>query len=102
MAVSRSLLPQVAEFLSSSPVNMFIGGQWVPAADGGTFATLDPGNGSVLAKVAAGKAADVDRAVQAARKAFAKSGWATMPAHERSALLHRLADLVDANQAVLA
>jgi aldehyde dehydrogenase (NAD+) len=98
---AKKLLGEVKKFLSEKPVKMFIGGKWVAAADGGTFKTLDPGDGSPLAEVAEGKAEDVDRAVEAARDAFRKSGWATMPANDRAVLLHRLADLVDKHADVL-
>ena len=101
MAAPKGVLPEVTKFLSAKPVKMFIGGKWVAAADGGTFQTLDPGSAASLATVAEGKAADIDRAVQAAREAFARSGWATMPVRERSALMHRLADLVDKHAPIL-
>jgi len=101
MAATKKLLPEVDKFLAGSPIGMYIGGEWVKSADGSTFEAVDPGDGSVLATVAEGKAEDVDRAVSAARKAFAESDWATMPANDRAVLLHRLADLVDANAEVL-
>ncbi len=94
--------PDVSRFLSGQPLKMFIGGQWTEAVGGGRFQTRDPGNGTVLADVAAGEAADVDRAVQAARRTFQESGWATMPPNDRAVLLHRLADLVDKNRDILA
>ena len=97
----NDLLPQVKEFLASQPLKMYIGGQWTDAGDGKTFETRDPGTGQVLARVAAGDAADVDRAVQTARKAFEKSGWATMPANDRAVILHRLADLISKHQEIL-
>src|SRR5213075_824720 len=62
----------------------------------------DAGDGKVIAKVAAGDKGDVDRAVAAAREAFRKSGWATLPANDRAVILHRLADLVDKNREILA
>jgi acyl-CoA reductase-like NAD-dependent aldehyde dehydrogenase len=102
MAERTSLLPEAQAFLLQGPVPMFIGGRWVEAADRATFQTLDPGDGSPLATVAEGKAADIDRAVKAAREAFRKSGWSTMPPNDRAVLLHRLADLVDQNAAILA
>ena len=92
----------VAEFLSQSPLKAFIGGQWVPAADGTTFTTRDPGTGAPLAEVPAMGAKDVDRAVQAATKAFRTSGWAEMTPNERGVLLHRLADEVEKHKPVLA
>src|SRR3954468_3852988 len=94
--------PEVTKFLSNRPLKMFIGGAWTDAAGGGTFETRDPGDGKVIAKVAAGDKGDVDRAVAAAREAFRKSGWATMPANDRAVILHRLADLVDKNREILA
>jgi len=92
----------VTDFLSKSPLKAFIGGQWVAAADGATFTTRDPGTGTSLAEVAAMGAKDVDRAVQAATKAFRTSGWAEMTPNERGVLLHRLADEVEKHKPVLA
>ncbi len=101
MVASKKLLAEVSEFLAGSPVKMFVGGQWVAAADGGTFETLDPGDGSVLATVSEGRGPDIDRAVEAAREAYRKSGWASMPVKDRAAMMFRLADLVDEHRAVL-
>ena len=98
----NSLNPEVIQFLSSQPLKMFIGGRWVESRSGETFATHDPGEGKVLATVAAGDAADVDAAVAAAQHAFEKSGWATMPANDRAVILHRLADLIDQRAEIIA
>ena len=102
MAKSFELLAEVKAFLEQNPIKMFIGGHWVAAADRGTLPVLDPGDGSFLATVAEGKAADVDAAVRAAGEAFRKTDWARMPASDRAALLHRLADLVDKHRDILA
>jgi len=80
---------------------MFIGGQWTEAKSRKTFETLDPGDGRTIAAVAAGDKADVDRAVEAARASFQKSGWATLPANDRAVLLHRLADLIDRHATII-
>ena len=72
---------------------LFIGGQFVDAIDGATFATLNPHDASVLANVARGAPADIDRAVDAAAGAF--PGWAGMQASERGRLLLRLADRIE-------
>ena len=98
----NDLLPQVKEFLAAQPLKMYIGGKWADAADGKTFETRDPGTGQVIARVAAGDAEDVDRAVQAAAGGVSKSGWATMPANDRSVILHRLADLIDKHKEIIA
>jgi len=94
--------PAVTNFLAKQPLQMFIGGRWADAQSKQTFETRDPGNGSVLAKVAAGDVADVGAAVAAAETAFRKSGWASMPATERAAILHRLADVIDRDQEIIA
>lgn len=95
-------LAEVSNFLSSGSQKLYIGGQWVDAAGGGTFETRDPGTGKLLAKVAAAEKEDVDRAVEAARSAFQSSGWSTMPANDRAVILHRLADLIEKHQDILA
>jgi 5-carboxymethyl-2-hydroxymuconic-semialdehyde dehydrogenase len=69
-----------------------IGGEWLPAADGTTFETLSPVDLKPLAKVAHGKAADVDRAAKAAKAAFPE--WAAMDGDKRKKLLHKIADAI--------
>jgi acyl-CoA reductase-like NAD-dependent aldehyde dehydrogenase len=80
--------------------SLFIGGEFVEAADGATFETLDPHDGSVLAEVAEAKQEDVDRAVAAATKAF--HHWSHLAAADRGRLLLRLADAIEADAAGLA
>ena len=60
-----------------------IDGQWVDAASGETFETINPATGDGIAQVAAGDAADVDKAVKAARKAFESGPWGKMSASDR-------------------
>jgi acyl-CoA reductase-like NAD-dependent aldehyde dehydrogenase len=72
---------------------LFIDGDFVDSADGATFETIDPHDGSVLATVARAGPADVDRAVAAATAAF--PAWARLGAAARGRLLLRLADLVE-------
>lgn len=94
--------PEVTRFLSIRPLKMFIGGEWVASSSGTVFETRNPGNGSVLADIAAGDATDVDRAVRAATDAFYRSGWTVMPVKDRAVILHRLADLIDRHCDILA
>ncbi|HEV3228257.1 MAG TPA: aldehyde dehydrogenase family protein, partial [Solirubrobacteraceae bacterium] len=92
----------VRDFLAREQ-QLLIDGQHVPAADGRTFATLDPGTGTVLAEVAHAGPADVDRAVAAARAAFDESSpWRRSSPAERGRLISRLADAVEANAEELA
>lgn len=74
---------------------LFINGQFVDAASGKTFPTLDPRTGDVIANVAEGDAEDINRAVSAARKAFDEGPWPRMTAYERSKILLRFADLLE-------
>ncbi|MGV9771243.1 aldehyde dehydrogenase family protein [Streptosporangium sp. NPDC003464] len=75
--------------------DLFIGGEWGPAEGGATFTTLNPADGSVFEECAEAGAADVDRAVAAARSALAAPAWAGMAAAARARLLWRVADLVE-------
>jgi aldehyde dehydrogenase (NAD+) len=79
---------------------LFIAGKFVDAADGATFATLNPHDGSVLAEVAEAKAVDVDRAVAAAAAALPR--WSRVAAADRGRILLRLADLIERHAEELA
>src|ERR1700760_2540794 len=70
-----------------------IDGQQVPSLSGRTFKTLNPATEQVIAEIAEGNEADVDRAVAAARRAF-EGPWRTMRASERGQILMRLVDLM--------
>ena len=74
---------------------LFINNEFVPSSDGKTFATVCPANGEKLADVSAATPEDVDRAVKVATEAF-KTWSKTSPA-ERTALLLKIADAIDAN-----
>ncbi|MFJ4776683.1 aldehyde dehydrogenase family protein [Streptomyces sp. NPDC088762] len=69
-------------------------GRWRSAATGATREILDPADGTVLAVVAEGGAADADAAVAAARAAFDGGPWPRTPVAERAALLRRTAALL--------
>ena len=84
------------------PRQLFIDGRFVPAASGKTFATINPATEAVLADVAEADAADVDKAVAAARRAFETGAWSRMRARDRGKLLHRLAELIDTHRDELA
>ncbi len=73
----------------------FIGGKWLPAASGKTFATINPATEETIADVAEGDQADIDLAVKAARKAFDHGPWGRMDARDRGRLMYRLADLIE-------
>ena len=82
---------------------LLINNEWVSSASGKTFPTINPATGEEIAQVAEADAADVDRAVKAARAAFERGPWRRkLPASERGRLLNRLADLIEQNADELA
>jgi aldehyde dehydrogenase (NAD+) len=72
---------------------LFIGGEWVESRDGGTLTTISPATEEPLSQVASAGAADVDRAVVAARRAFERT-WGPMAPSERGKYLFRIARIV--------
>jgi aldehyde dehydrogenase (NAD+) len=72
---------------------LFIGGRDVAASDGKTFTTVNPATEEPLAEVARATAADMDKAVRAARTAFRRS-WSTLTGKERAKYLFRIARIL--------
>ncbi len=72
----------------------YIDGAFCDAADGAKFETVNPATGEVLAEVAHCKAADVDRAVAAARRVFNEGTWSRAEPEERKEVLLKVAQLV--------
>jgi aldehyde dehydrogenase (NAD+) len=81
---------------------LLINNQWVDSASGKTFPTVNPTTGLEICRVAEADAADVDKAVHAARAAFEKGPWRKMAASERGRLINILADLIEKNADELA
>ena len=79
-----------------------IDGQETESISGERFTSVDPWTREPWAEVALGGADDADRAVRAARRAFDQGPWPRMGYAERGALLHKFADLIEANAELLA
>jgi aldehyde dehydrogenase (NAD+) len=78
------------------PTKLLINGKWVDSASGKTFPTVNPSTGEVITQVAESDAADVDKAVSAARAAFEKGPWRRkITASGRGVLMNKLADLIE-------
>src|SRR2546430_13323854 len=77
-----------------------VGGEWVDAAEGGTMEVLNPATGETIAEVPSGTQADVDRAVEAAKKALPE--WLETTPGERAEALLKLADAIEDNAEELA
>lgn len=78
-------------------LKLWIDGQWTDPVDGGVLAVENPATGEQIAEVAAAGPKDVDKAVQAAVRAFKDGRWSGLTPGARSAALWRLADLLEAN-----
>src|SRR5712664_513104 len=101
MAVTQAIPITRHPYADGSYKKMLIDGKWVDAASGKTFETRNPATGELLARVAEGDAEDINRAVAAARRAFA-GPWSRLKPNERQVLLLKLADLVEKNMEELA
>src|ERR1700686_310341 len=78
------------------PTKLLINGKWVNSASGKTFPSINPSTGEVITQVADTDAADVDKAVAAARAAFETGAWRRkMTPSQRGAMINRLADLIE-------
>ncbi|HJY25971.1 MAG TPA: aldehyde dehydrogenase family protein [Actinomycetes bacterium] len=76
-----------------SSYGLFIGGEFVEPTDGQPFKTVNPATEEVLAEVSTAGPRDVDRAVEAARRAYERT-WSKLPARERGKYLYRIARIV--------
>jgi phenylacetaldehyde dehydrogenase len=95
MAVAESVEQRADSFVRSSH-KLLIDGEWVEAASGETFETINPATEEVLAEVARGQAEDIERAVKSARRAFADdSPWRRMNASDRGRLIWRISELIE-------
>ena len=83
-------------------IQHFIGGRFVDSVSGATFDVLDPVSNRTYATAAAGQKEDIDLAVAAATDAFVNGPWPTMKPRERSRILNKIADAVEAQDARLA
>ena len=81
--------------IKTAQTKNLIGGKWVNALSGRTFATYNPATEDVIAHVAEGDRDDIDMAVAAARKAFESKAWRKMDARDRGRLIYKLADLIE-------
>jgi phenylacetaldehyde dehydrogenase len=97
MAVAVSSEQQADSFVHSTH-KLLIDGDWVEAASGKSFPTINPATEETLTEVAHGEAEDIDRAVRAARRAFDDdSPWRRMNASDRGRLIWKIAELIEEN-----
>ena len=86
--------PESTDIVSIAPrYDLFIGGEFVPPAGGGHFATVNPATEQPLAEVAQATGPDVDHAVGVARDAY-QGAWGSLPGRERAKYLYRIARVI--------
>lgn len=78
-----------------APGQLFIDGEWVDSESGETMEVHSPATGELVGRVQKGTAADVDRAVAAARRAFDDGRWSDLGFADRSAILWKAAQLLE-------
>jgi acyl-CoA reductase-like NAD-dependent aldehyde dehydrogenase len=100
-ALPEALGAEARAFIASRHA-LLIGSERPQAADGRTFATLDPATGREIARVPQGGPEDVERAVAAARAAFEEGPWATMAPSGRERAILALAQSLEEHAIELA
>src|SRR5438132_12907751 len=90
-----------ASYLAATPIDggavrygLYIDGAFVDPQGREWIDSEDPVEGVVWARIPRGRAADADRAVAAAHRAFLSGSWPALSASRRGALLHKLGDLI--------
>jgi aldehyde dehydrogenase (NAD+) len=78
--------------------HLYIDGQWHEPDSGERFNVMSPSTGEKLGYVPAANNTDIDRAVEAARRAFFETDWPTRPVEERAEMMERLAALISEHQ----
>ena len=91
---------KVVEKTQTLKLKMFVGGRWVDSQSGATFEASSPATGDVIASLPKGTRADAVRALEAA--SAARTSMASLGAFDRAALLHRVADIMEARREELA
>lgn len=95
MTSTPTLAKATTDFLKR-PHGHFIGGRWITSTAEGSFDVFDPATGERIAACAAGGSAEINAAVNAARAAF-EGPWSKFTAAQRSAVIWKIADLIQQN-----
>jgi len=99
-AETLAISPETREFLAREH-KLYINGEWVEASSGETLDVTDPATEAKISTIQLANETDVDKAVVAAQAAF-KGEWSKITSYQRTKLMLKLADLIDANIQTLA
>lgn len=94
-AFDPEFIDSVRNKIANTTISHFVNGSFEEGVRGETFETLDPSDNRTLASVYHGHREDVDKAVEAARKAFQDGPWPRMKATERRQYLIRVGELIE-------
>jgi phenylacetaldehyde dehydrogenase len=92
--VDQRLSPAALQFLKRDH-QLFIDGRWSAAQSGETLDVFDPSNGQLIGRLQHGGSADIDRAVDAARRAFESGDWSRVKPAGRTRMMFKLAELLE-------
>lgn len=95
-------ISKAEETRARAETRLFIGGQFVDAARGGSFDNISPVDGRVINRCAAGTGEDIDRAVAIARASFDAGEWSRLAPRRRMEVMFRWAELIEEHAAELA
>ena len=95
------LAPETRSFIGKDQ-KILIGADWIDPSSDSVIPVINPADGDAMGRIADAAAADVDRAVRAARKAFDEGPWPGMKPGERALLMNRIANAIEANAEQLA
>ncbi|KAJ8939256.1 hypothetical protein NQ314_011193, partial [Rhamnusium bicolor] len=98
----RAIELEVNKMKVRFPCQLFINGEFVDAENGKSTPTINPATEELICDVQCASKNDVDKAVEAAKKAFESGEWSKISARERGQLLFRLADLMQEHKEELA
>lgn len=101
-AIFHGIFLQTVRPFTMKTLPIFLGGEWVQAADGRAREILNPATNECVAMVADGSRLDAEKAIAFARKAFDEGPWPRLRAQERASYLFKLADLIDQHTEELA
>ena len=102
MPTESTSIERARSFVSRVQPKHFINGEWTLSEGEETFEVIDPSTEELLGTLASGNEKDINRAVQAARKAFEAASWAATTPYERTNTLLRLAALLEVHAEELA
>jgi len=102
---SRHVIARSSTSQATAPAfqtKLLIDGKWVNSVSGKTFPTINPATEQVITHVQEADKEDVDKAVDAAHRAFYEGPWSRMSSYERSKILYKVADMIESRREELA